>query len=212
MKRPKIVYIYDALCGWCYGFSDVLSELYDNYKDTIDFDVLSGGLFVGERVGPINQVAGYIKKGAYKRVEETTGVMFGKAFIEGLDKEPEMIMESIWPAVALCIVKEEQPNKVFEFASILKKAFYHDNLNPVDSVGYGPLAAKIGLDADDFNKKMGEQQYKELAVQEFEAYRGMGINGFPALVLDLEGQMMLLAQGYTPYDAIIERLQSVKAI
>ena len=76
----KLIYYFDALCGWCYGFSPVVSKLQETYKNKIDFEVISGGLFLGNRVGTVNDVAPYIKAGAYKSVESRTGVKFGKSF------------------------------------------------------------------------------------------------------------------------------------
>ena len=73
----SIIYVYDALCGWCYGFSPVIKQVFEKYQAQFDFEVISGGMILGERQGPIGEVAAYIK-GAYKTVEDTTGVKFGE--------------------------------------------------------------------------------------------------------------------------------------
>ena len=36
--KPKIIYCYDAYCGWCYGFSDVIKKLWGKHKENIDFE------------------------------------------------------------------------------------------------------------------------------------------------------------------------------
>ena len=59
--KPTFFYVYDALCGWCYGFSPVMQNVAAKYDDRLNFEVISGGMVTGPRVGPIGQVAPYIK-------------------------------------------------------------------------------------------------------------------------------------------------------
>ena len=69
----KLIYYFDALCGWCYGFSPVMSKVQEKYSGKLDIEVVSGGLFLGKRAGGVNEVAPHIKAGAYKSVERRTG-------------------------------------------------------------------------------------------------------------------------------------------
>jgi protein-disulfide isomerase-like protein with CxxC motif len=39
--KPKIIYCYDAYCGWCYGFSPVIQQIWQTHKDQFDFETLS---------------------------------------------------------------------------------------------------------------------------------------------------------------------------
>jgi putative protein-disulfide isomerase len=57
----KMLYFYDALCGWCYGFSPVMQKTAEVYQDQFEFQVVSGGMISGSRIGPIGTVAPYIK-------------------------------------------------------------------------------------------------------------------------------------------------------
>ncbi|WP_260128811.1 hypothetical protein [Elizabethkingia anophelis] len=40
----KLIYIMDPLCGWCYGNSDNILELFEKYKNDIKFEILPGGM------------------------------------------------------------------------------------------------------------------------------------------------------------------------
>jgi protein-disulfide isomerase-like protein with CxxC motif len=40
----------DPLCGWCYGNSDNVLELFEKYKNEIKFEILPGGMWVGENI------------------------------------------------------------------------------------------------------------------------------------------------------------------
>jgi putative protein-disulfide isomerase len=207
MKKGKITYIYDALCGWCYGFSPVMTKLYEDYQSELEFDVISGGLFVGERIGPINQVAPYIKEGAYKSVEATTGVKFGEGFLRHLTSEEDsMTLDSLYPAMALCIVKEQFPAKAIAFAHSLQSAIYEDGIDTIDISAHTKYAVEMGCDEVDFNAKMKTEKYVLMAKDEFAYFKELPVNGFPAVILTTEKQSVLLSNGYTTYDELKKRL------
>ncbi len=35
--KPLLIYCYDAYCGWCYGFSKVISRIEEEYRDRLGF-------------------------------------------------------------------------------------------------------------------------------------------------------------------------------
>ena len=80
IMTPTIYYCYDAYCGWCYGFSPVIRRIFEEYRQSIDFEVLSGGMILPETPQPIGVMAGYIRT-AYKTVEERTGIRFGEDWL-----------------------------------------------------------------------------------------------------------------------------------
>ena len=59
-NEPVIYYIFDGLCGWCYGFAPVVNQLQQELGKKVIFKVISGGMVTGSRVGPIRQMAAYI--------------------------------------------------------------------------------------------------------------------------------------------------------
>jgi len=211
MENIKITYYYDALCGWCYGFSPVFNKVYNDYKSEIDFDVVSGGLFLDERVGPINQIAPYIKAGAYKTVESTTGIKFGKDFIKKGLEQGNMTLNSLYPAIALCIVKADYPRQTVAFAGLLHKAFYVDGMDSEDLAGYANYAASLGIASKEFNEKMKNPIYQQKALKEFNHAGQQGIGGYPALVLEANGKKKILSSGYASYEVLQQKIDVVLA-
>ena len=199
--KDKIIYIYDALCGWCYGFSPVIQKLYDTYKDEIDFDVISGGMITGERVGPIGTVAPFITN-AYKDVERVSGVKFGDTFINDILKNGTAILTSEKPAYALSVFKTYHRDKAVPFSSTLQKAIYYDGIHTDDDNAYGKYAAQYGIDPAEFVAKMQEKQYQQMAQAEFEQTAMMGIRGFPAVIYGKHSHLFLISRGYTTYEEI----------
>ncbi len=206
----KLIYVYDALCGWCYGFSPVMQKLAEEYGDRLDITVLSGGMIIGERAGPIGEVAGYIKE-AYKTVEERTGVKFGQAFLEGTLAEGTTVIHSLQPAIALCAVKELARDRSLEFAGLLHKAIYRDGIAPTVVENYVPYAEQIGLDKKTFLDAMLSKRYLEQAEREFDVVTKLGIRGFPTLLLETEERLYRLLSGYVPYEELKKVIEAVWA-
>lgn len=40
--KPLILYVYDAMCGWCYGFGPVVKKAAEVFADDFDFVAASG--------------------------------------------------------------------------------------------------------------------------------------------------------------------------
>ncbi len=197
MKKHTIYYVYDALCGWCYGFSPVIQELQENFGEEYDFKVLSGGMVTGSRVGPIGQVAGYISE-AYQVVEEKTGVKFGEDFLETLE-EGTAIFDSEPPALAMALFRNQLPEKQVEFAGRLQEAIYKEGLQPAEWETYAKCAADFGLNGTEFAEKMQHPKLKELVAAEWETVSGWGIQGFPSLILHTGEKAFRLARGFVDY-------------
>jgi putative protein-disulfide isomerase len=205
--KKKIYYIYDALCGWCYGFSPVIKKFYEENSKHFEVEVLSGGMVRGARVGPVAEVAPYIKT-AYKQVENASGVVFGEKFLGMLD-EGNAIFDSIPAAKAMAIVKRMQPNQQLEFAHRLQKAIYFEGMQPRDRDGMAKLASTLGIEKEYFLKAIETDEAGHHAAQEFAHIENWGIQGFPAVVIDRGDQLYLAARGFTPYEQFKETIKSI---
>lgn len=208
-KDMKIVYVYDALCGWCYGFSPVINDFKEKYKDSLEFEVLSGGMITGDRIGPIGEVAPYISQ-AYKDVEKTTGIEFGENFLQKTLKEGSAIFTSIPPAIALSVFKELDSTRSFLFAAELQKAIYYDGIEPENIEAYGTIAAKFDLDKETFVKKMKDPLYKEMAQKEFDKSSELDVTGFPTVLLEIDGKHYKIGNGYMSLSQLENNYLAIK--
>ncbi len=208
-ERMKIIYVYDALCGWCYGFSPVMEEFAARYGEDVDFEVISGGMIRGSRIGPIGEVAAYIAE-AYKDVERGTGIVFGEAFLNDILKDGKAIFTSIPPAIALSVFKTQKPAQSLAFASRLHKAIYFDGIKPDDMEAYGKLAAEFGLDAEKFVAMMADETFLRLAEEDFQRSAGLGVNGFPTVFLTDGKETVILSRGYTNFQNLETRFLNAR--
>jgi len=204
----NITYYYDPLCGWCYGFSKVVSQLTDHYGDSLNLNIVSGGLFTGNRVGLVNNIAPYIKAGAYRSVESTTGVKFGDAFLDDINGNGKIELNSVPPSIAFCIVKEAYPDHEIDFAKTLLDAVYRDGANPSDLDAYKPYIDAIGMDWQKFISKMGQTKYLEMAQAEFNTFRKSGLGGMPSLVMYQDDNAVLLTNGYATFQSLKLKIAS----
>src|SRR5882672_2696629 len=76
--KPRILYLSDPLCGWCYAFGYALKEVMSGMSDKLEFTVLMGGMVVDDREGPIGPKAERILA-SIPRLEQITGVKMGDA-------------------------------------------------------------------------------------------------------------------------------------
>lgn len=205
---PKIIYCYDALCGWCYGFSPVMEKIHQQYQKDFQFEVVSGGMVTGERIGPVGEVAPYIKQ-AYKQVENTSGVKFGENFLRELEKGTA-IFTSIPPAIAMSILKAEKPELAVPFAGSLQKMIYFDGKAPDDLDAYAELAVKFGFGKQDFLSKLKDEKYQLLAEHDFAQTARYGVRGFPMVIAEIDQQYYALANGYTSLEDMQERMEQVE--
>ncbi len=209
-SKPSIYYVYDALCGWCYGFSEVIKEFYQEHRSEFDFQVFSGGMVTGEREGAIGEVAGYIKT-AYKDVEEATKVRFGDAFINQTLEEGTAYFSSVPSALAMALFRSQKPEEVIQFASALQKAIYWEGLAPAEVSTFGKCAQKFGLDPELFMQKMEDPTLQKVVKEEFKVVSNWGIKGFPSVIYKEGNQAYMIARGYTPLNILEETLQNVRA-
>lgn len=209
MKKPTIIYVQDALCGWCYGMSPVMQRLYTERQQDYGFLVLSGGMIRGGNVRPISGMADYIRK-ASKHLEEMTGVKQTKAYHEEILDKGIYITNSEPPAIALMILKEQFPEQQVPLAAAIQQLHFVEgkDLNEVEV--YIPVVKQFGADAADFRKKFSDKAYAQKTQQEFELVEKWGISGFPAVACEIGDKLYLVARGYQPYDQLTEALARVQ--
>jgi putative protein-disulfide isomerase len=207
MEKAKLLYFYDPLCGWCFGFSPVIKKLEKEFQQKVTFEAISGGMVLGERVKPLSEMKTYLKD-AMTRLEEMTGVKFGKPYLEILE-EGSLMLNSELPCIAMTVFKSMTNKSSIEYASALQSALYENGINLNVIENYQDLAESFDLPWEVFKSKLEDPAYKEKTYQEFQIGQQMGVNGFPSVVLSIGNQGYLIARGYRPENemkAVIEEI------
>ena len=207
--NPTLIYCYDAYCGWCYGFSPVIKKLWLEYRASINFEVLSGGMVLPAQPVHIGAMASYIQK-AYKTVENITGVRFGADYLWHINNanQSDWYPHSEKPAIALCVFKDDYPDLQISFAADLQYALHAEGRDLCDDEAYRHLMVRYNVATHDFYAKLHSQAYKEKAYHEFGVVKQLKVSGYPCVLLQgSASKFYQLAVGYTPYDTLKKNLE-----
>ncbi len=192
----ELVYVFDAYCGWSYGFAPTMTELARRHPE-LPVRVVSGGLFTGARRLPISEF-GYVQ-GANAKITELTGVPFGEAY-DRLIADGTFVMDSEAAARGMAALASVAPSRAVELAQVLQEAFYVDGLSLSLASTYRVVASRAGLDPDVVVAEFSS------AVADFREARGLGVSGFPTLLGVRDGVAHTLAVGHATVADVEARL------
>lgn len=204
-----LYYCYDAYCGWCYGFSPVISRVFEEYRQALAFEVLSGGMILPETAQPVSVMADYIQK-AYRTVEERTGIRFGKDWLWHIfhPDESDWYPSSEKPAIALCVFRSYYPELCVPFSAELQYALHYEGRDLTDDEAYRHLLEKYRIPETEFYHRLHDPVYKEKAYEDFALVKQLKVTGFPTVFLQVSGtKFILLSRGYTDYTSLKKNLE-----
>lgn len=203
----RLVYVFDAYCGWSYGFASTMSELVRRHPD-LQIDVVSGGLFTGSRQVPIREI-GYIRD-ANAKITELTGAEFGPGF-ERLIADGSFVMDSEAAARGVATLREAAPDRIVELAAAVQHAFYVDGLSLSEPATYRAVAEAAGLDPDAAVDALDGPDAAAAARADFAQAAGFAVHSFPTLLAVEGDRVTALAVGHATVDEIEARLRAVTA-
>ena len=195
MSGPALLYGFDPICGWCYGFAPAMRAMAAARPD-LPVRLAMSGLVTGARVGPAAAMEGYVR-GAAARLEAVTGRAPSDAFY-GWMRRPGAVADSGPPAVAVDAVRRARPEAALPFAHAVIEAHYGAGLDPNDPAAYAPLLAAHapGVALPDIH----DPEAREAA---FAEGRALGIARFPTLLLRrADGAIEELPVIYDPAEAV----------
>lgn len=204
----KLVYVFDAYCGWSHGFSSTLREVTDRHPE-LPVEVVSGGLFTGARRVPIREF-GYVA-GANAKIHELTGAEFGDGY-ERLIADGSFVMDSTAAARGVAALRQVAPHRAVELAMAVQRAFYVDGLSLSAADTYRTVAAAAGLDAGAVVHGFQSPDSEAAAHADFRRASELSVTAFPTLLAVAGGRVTVLAVGTATADDIDQRLAAASAI
>jgi putative protein-disulfide isomerase len=204
----KLVYVFDAYCGWSHGFSQTLQEIVHRHPD-LPVQVVSGGLFTGARRVPIREF-GYVQ-GANARIGELTGAEFGPAY-ERLIADGSFVMDSHAAARGVATLRAAAPRRAVELAVALQRAFYVDGHSLSAQDTYAEVAGAAGLDVDSVVAALRSPATEAAAEADFRRAAELGVTGYPTLLVVDGERVTELARGNATADEVDRRLAAIPAL
>ena len=192
---PVLHYIYDPLCGWCYG----AKPLVDAAREILPVVAHGGGMMTGaQRQAVSAQLRDYVMPHDH-RIAQYTGQPFGEAYFEGLLRDTTAVFDSAPPTTAV-LAAEQLAGRGLELLGRLQTAHYADGRRIADRDVLLAVATEMGLDAEGFRAAY-EAISGDVTQTHFKASRALlsrvGGQGFPTVVLEQSGQYQVIDLG--PY-------------
>lgn len=181
MKQGRLVYGYDALCGWCYGAIPAVRHLKEVFPN-LEIEVLPGGLVTGERIRPYSGLLDYIR-GAADNLERVTGRRPSPEFFELISQPQPPVASSLQPSDAVRQVKEIAPDHALEFAHLLQEAHFEAGQDLNDPKVYHDITDRLELPRVQTHEWHDQSAMEDRLASMFQNARDLGISSFPSYVL-----------------------------
>lgn len=203
-SKITLVYVYDPLCRWCYGFHPVMEKIANRFKDQLKIRVVPGGLAIDENAQSISEGYSHIES-SLEMVEKKTDITFGEPFVQ-LVKEGSYTYDSLPGCKAQNAVNRLSPSKSLEFAGAMQKAFFSngENLNNLDT--YLSIVEDFSIDPAEFEAVFTSDEIEKVTREQFEWVQQNNASAFPALLLEIGTDTGLMSKGYRPYDTLESHL------
>jgi putative protein-disulfide isomerase len=206
----KLIFAGDPMCSWCYGFGKELTELTARHPQ-LPLQILVGGVRAGA-TDLLDESGKQFRLSHWARVEEASGLPFNRDAFMGRQNfvyDTEPICRAVVAAHRLA-----PPADQLAVFRALQHAFYVDGLDTTDgdvlaAVGVRALALQgLVFPAAAFRAEWDGKATIAATAAEFAQVRAMGIRSFPALLLEVDGELVEISPGYAAADRLDQQLQA----
>lgn len=177
-------YIYDPLCGWCYGAEPLVNAAAN--VQGLGLTLHGGGLWPEPTQLP-EETRSYIRD-ADARVGQISGQPYGAAYLDGLLLDPTMTLESRPTTAAVLAAESIAQGKGFEMLRGIQHAHYERGLRVVEPKVLVDVAVEIGLDPAAFENALKSVDAGAHITNSRRLMQQIGAGGFPAFVLQIGEQ------------------------
>jgi putative protein-disulfide isomerase len=207
----KLIFVGDPMCSWCYGFGKEMTALAKLHPE-MQLEIVLGGLRAGA-TDVLDDAGKKFRLSHWARVEEASGLPFNR---EGLMARKNFVYdtEPICRAVVAARVIAPDSDLLAVFRA-LQQGFYVEAVDTTDGRILARLASdelrKQGhsIEVSAFYKVWESDATKALAKKDFARAGSLGVRSFPALLLEIDGEIRTISPGYTHVEELELQLQSV---
>ncbi|MEQ5208192.1 DsbA family protein [Proteus vulgaris] len=196
-QSTKILhYVYDPLCGWCYGIAPLIEVVSNIFPDAIKLH--GGGLFTPTRAVTGGQSWKEHVTPIDERISQLSGQVFSHAYRDTLGNT-EMVLNSLLPISAILVAQIMGKRDVY-LLKALQEAYYLDGLNISDKNTLLFIVKKLGFDVEQFASllsEINEAQTQQHLSQTQQLMSQVNGRGFPTLFIeDAQGYHLISVEKY----------------
>lgn len=186
MSKPVLYYIYDPMCSWCWGYRPTWLLLQKNLESLVQIKTRVGGLAEDSTVPMPDEMQGFLQQ-TWHKISAELGTQFNFDFWSQCKPK-----RSTYPSCRAAIIARKY-QKEQEMCLAIQEAYYLQAQNPSELETLIKIADSIGLDADMFAKQIISDELNLQLDNEIKEVRRMPIQGFPSLVLSVDGGLCVVA-------------------
>lgn len=202
MRQPRLLYVMDPMCSWCWGFAPVVEALSAQAQEAgVPLHLVVGGL--RQERAALDPVSRVRILAHWQAVNARTGQLFN--FTDAL---PDGLVYNTEPACrALVTARSLDEQSVWPLAQQIQEAFYADGLDVTRAQVLVKLAEQAGIPRIEFAEMFDSEQMHAATSADFSWVQDLGIAGFPTLLAERDGQLALLTNGYQPLEELAPMLE-----
>lgn len=178
-------YIYDPLCGWCYGAEPLVNAARE-VRD-LGLELHGGGLWPRPTQLP-EQTRRYIQQ-ADARIAGMSGQPFGRAYLEGLLLDSNLVLDSKPTTAAVLAAQSLDAGQALPMLKGIQHAHYEHGRRVVEREVLCAIAAEIGLDREAFSQALDETAAEAHIAATQTLMARVGCAGFPTFVLQVDDKL-----------------------
>ena len=174
-------YIYDPLCGWCYGAEPLVWAAAK--VDGLALRMHAGNLWPQPTRLP-DHMRRYIAQ-ADQRVGQMSGQPYGEPYLNGLLLDSELVLESRPVIAAVLAAQSLDASKALPMLRGIQHAHYERGQHVVREATLREVANEVGLDAEAFAGALKAVPVDQHIAASQELMNNVGAQGFPTFVLQI---------------------------
>ena len=179
-------YIYDPLCGWCYGAEPLVRAAQE--AAGLGLELHAGALFPQPtQLAP--EMRRYIQQ-ADRRVGEISGQPYGDAYLNGLLLDPTLVLDSPPTIAAVLAAQALDPAKALPMLRAIQHAHWEHGRRVVEREVLLDLAADCGFDRVEFAAALDRAPADEHIARTRQLMEHVGAGGFPTFVLQVDDRLL----------------------
>ena len=189
-----LYYIFDPLCGWCYGAGPAVTALAEHAG--VRLHLLPSGLFAGEGARPMNAEFAAYAWSNDQRIERLTGQPFSERYRSEVLTNHQQMFDSGPATFALSAVALTEPLREVEALKALQHARYVDAVDITDIDSLQAILGRLCLTGAAARLARPDAQLEEANIRRIgqarQLMQQLGARGVPSFVLQVNGQSRLL--------------------
>lgn len=193
MRQTTLHYIYDPLCGWCYGAAPLAAAA----RHIMPVIGHAGGMMTGVNRKQVSPALRNYVMPHDQRIAGITGQPFGDAYFNGLLLDQTALFDSA-PPISAILAADAINGSGLDMLARLQAAHYVEGRRIADAAVLDAVALELGLDEADFAQQRQRITNDTLSAHIAASRRllaQVGGHGFPTFVLEQEGRLEVLDTG-----------------